>query len=73
MPFLIVHIYYRDMTCFDCLYLKKLCTTWSIVGQNIDGKRSTAWRAVMIHSVLSITLLLASFDVVLPSECKKQS
>ena len=73
MPFLFVHIYYRDMTCFDCLYLKKLCTTWSIVGQNIDGKRSTAWRAVMIHSVLSITLLLASFDVVLPSECKKQS
>ena len=33
----------------------------------------TTWRAVMVHSECHITLLLASFDVALPSESKKQS
>ena len=30
-----------------------------------------AWRAVMVHSVRGIALLLASFDVALPSEREK--
>ena len=39
----------------------------------IWAKRSTARRAVMVHSARSIALLLASFDVALPSERKKSS
>ena len=39
----------------------------------IWAKRSTALCTVMIHSACSIVLLLASFDVLLPSESKKQS
>ena len=37
------------------------------------AERSTALRTVMAHSALSIALLLASFDVVLPSEREKPS
>ena len=41
----------------------------------IWAKRSTPWRAVMVHSARSIALLFALFDVAqqlaLPSECKK--
>ena len=36
-------------------------------------KRSTVRRSVMVHSARSIALLLASFDVALPSESKKPS
>ena len=39
----------------------------------IGAKQSTPWLVVMVHSVLQITLLLDSFDVVLPSESKKLS
>ena len=39
----------------------------------IWAKRSTARRAVMVHSARRIALLLASFDVALPSERKKPS
>ena len=39
----------------------------------IWAKRSTALGTVMVHSAHSIALLLASFDVALPSECEKQS
>ena len=39
----------------------------------IRAKRSTAQRAVMVHSARSIALLLASFDVALPSEREKPS
>ena len=67
-------IYFRDLTCFDGLYLKN-----RVLGQNIDSKFHLG--QTKHHSVLSdcplcsphITLLLASFDVVLPSESKKPS
>ena len=49
------------MTCFDGLYLKKY---WYFIW----AKRSTARRAVMVHSAL----LLASFDIA-PSKSKKPS
>ena len=39
----------------------------------IWAKRSTAQRAVMVHSARSIALLLAPFDVALPSEREKPS
>ena len=39
----------------------------------IWAKRSTALCAVMVHSARSIALLLASFDVALPSEREKPS
>ena len=39
----------------------------------IWAKWCTALRAVMVHSERGIVLLLASFDVDLPSESKKQS
>ena len=39
----------------------------------IWAKRSTALRTAMVHSARSIALLLASFDVVLPSEREKPS
>ena len=39
----------------------------------IWAKRSSAGRAVMVHSARHIALLLASFDVTLPSESKKPS
>ena len=29
-------IYYRDMPCFDGMYLKKSRSAWSVLGQNID-------------------------------------
>ena len=47
--------------------------SWSKYRYFIWAKWSTAGRAVMVHSERSITLLLASFDVVLPSESKKPS
>ena len=69
-------IYYRDMTCFDGLYLKhrvcfQRCMTkyWYFTWD----KRSTARRAVMVHSTRRIALILASFKVALPSKSKKPS
>ena len=60
-------IYYRDMTCFDGLHLKKSRSPCSVLGQNI------ALRAVMVLSARSIALLLASFHVALPSERENPS
>ena len=69
-------IYYRDMTCFDGLYLKhrvcfQRCMTkyWYFTWD----KRSTARRAVMVHSTRRIALILASFKVAIPSKSKKPS
>ena len=66
------------MTCFDGLYLKKLCSACSVLGQNIDvsfGPNKAPLDSMMVHSACSITLLLAfaSFDGALPSESKKPS
>ena len=48
-----------------CFGTKHRCFIWA--------KRSTAQRAVMVHSARSIALLLAPFDVALPSEREKPS
>ena len=70
----LVSIYYRVMTCFDGLYLKKCLQRFeSKYRYFIWAKRNTAQRAVMVHSASSIALLLASFDVALPSEREKSS
>ena len=51
--------------CLQRSWTKYRCCIWA--------KRSTARRAVMVHSARSIALLLASFDVALPSEREKPS
>ena len=65
-------IYYRDMTCFDGLYLKKIAICLQRSGTKywwfIWADLCTARRAVMVHSARSIALLLTSCDVALPSE-----
>ena len=65
------------ISCFDGLYLKKLRSACSILGQNIDNsfgpngaQLGERW---LTTSARSIALLLASFDVVLPSEREKPS
>ena len=55
-------IWFPDLRSPVCLY-------WYFIW----AKRSTTRRLVMVDSVRSITLLLASIDVVLPSERKKWS
>ena len=68
---------YRDMTCFDGLYLKKIAICLQRSGTKyrcfIWAKRSMARGAVMVHSARSIATFLASFDVALPSEREKPS
>ena len=73
-------IYYRDMTCFDGLYLKKSRSACTALQSSetkhwcfILAKRSTAQRAVKAQSARRVALLLATFDVVLPSEREKPS
>ena len=64
------------MTCFDGLYWKiafSLQCSGTKYRYFIWAKRSTARRAVMVHSARRIALLLASFDVALPSEREKPS
>ena len=67
------------MTCFDSLYLKKSRSAYSVLEQNIDisfgpnGAPLNACRAVMVHSARRIALLLAPFDVALPSKREKPS
>ena len=64
-------MYYRDTTCFDGLHLKKSRSACSVLGQNVDlsfGTNGALVGALMVHSARSIALLLASFDVALPSE-----
>ena len=64
-----------DMTCFDGLYLKKSCLQHSETKYRyfIWAKRSTALSAVMVYSARRIALLLASFNVALPSERENPS
>ena len=68
-------IYFRDMTCFDSLYLKKsLSACRKRKYRNfIWAKGSTTRCAVMVHSARRIALLLASFDVTLSSAREKPS
>ena len=70
-------IYYRDITCFWWLIPEKIAICLQCSGTKylcfIWANWSMALRAVMVHSVRGITLLLASFDVVLPSEREKPS
>ena len=74
-------IYHRDMTYYlEGLFLKKLRSACSCNAAFWDkififhlGQRSPALRTVMIHSVRSIALLLASFDIALPIEREKPS
>ena len=61
-------IHYWDMTCFDGLNLKKSCAACSILRQNIDvsfGPNGASARRIL--------LLLASFNVALPSERENPS
>ena len=75
-----------DNTSQVCQYIFEICPVLWLVTEKfgiglqrsgtkyryfIWAKRSTALRAVMVHSVRSITLLLASFDIALPSESEK--
>ena len=57
----------RDMTCFDGFVLEKIAFCLKRSGTKyryfIWAKRSTAWRAAMVHSALRIALLSVSFDV----------
>ena len=76
----LLSIYYRDMPCFDGLYLKKLRSACSVLRQNIDflfGPNRALHCARRIASdgplCAHIALLLASFDVTLPSEREKPS
>ena len=61
------------MTCFDGFRLKKSRSACSILGQNMNISFWAARRAVMVHSVTSIALLLASFDIAPPSDREKPS
>ena len=78
-------IYFRDMPSFDGLYLKNclqqtLAAFWDKYWCFIWAKQSTAWGALMqldgplcAPQWVHIELLLASFDVELPSEREKLS
>ena len=62
-------IYYRDIICFDGLYLKKWRSACSVLGQNIDipfGPNGAPLGARWWSTI-------ASFDVALPSESEKPS
>ena len=65
------------MTCFDGLYLKKLRSGCSALVQiskfHLGQTEHSLARAVMVHSAHNIALLLASFNVTLPSEREKPS
>ena len=62
---------------FWCLVPEKIAFCLQSSGTKyryfICAKQSYARRAVMVHSAHSIALLLASLDVVQPSECEKPS
>ena len=69
-------IYYRDMTCFDGLYLKKSRSPCSVLGQNIDisfGPNGAPPGALWWSSLRAASLLLASFHVALLNEREKPS
>ena len=76
-------IYYRDMTWYVNIFVNilsryDLACTWKnrVLGQNIAisfGSNGAPLGAMMVHSARHIVLLLASFDVALPSERKNPS
>ena len=69
-------IYYRDMTCFDGLYLKKSRSACSVLGQNINISFAlrAASRAVfhyMCIKLIRIQAYLSIFTLVMPSKANQ--